>query len=98
MTEQDAVAWDEWSQKYWKHVSQQSIASRELIEAAFLAGRASVNNADLVAAQEQLRYLWNRDHACPCGARDGAHQSRSHVIGCSTAAAIAAANTPAPPP
>jgi hypothetical protein len=43
---------------------------------------------DLLAAQQQLAYLWDRTGSCPCGARRESLRTHPHVIGCPTAAAL----------
>ncbi len=48
---------------------------------------------DLQAAYQQLKYLWNFHHGCPCGARLGSEHTHSHVTGCPTAKAVAALTT-----
>lgn len=54
--------------------------------------------ADLADSQQQLRYWWQTEHSCPCGARPESPKTHPHVGGCPTAKAfsdqLAALDTP----
>ena len=43
--------------------------------------------AQLGEAQQQLRYWWEAQHSCPCGARAEALDTHPHVLTCPTARA-----------
>ncbi len=40
--------------------------------------------AQLGEAQQQLRYWWETQHSCPCGARAEALDTHPHVLACPT--------------
>ncbi len=40
--------------------------------------------AQLGEAQQQLRYWWEAQHSCPCGARAKALDTHPHVLACPT--------------
>lgn len=43
---------------------------------------------DLIGAYQQLEYLWQFNHSCPCGARPGSLNTHSHDTDCPTAKAV----------
>jgi hypothetical protein len=43
---------------------------------------------DLQSAYQQLAYLWETTHSCPCGARKESPNTHPHVMGCPTAVAV----------
>jgi len=43
----------------------------------------------LLEAEQQLRYWWDSQHSCPCGARAESLSSHPHVLGCPTERAVA---------
>ena len=44
---------------------------------------------DLALDGEQLRYWWETQHSCPCGARPESPATHPHVLACPTARALA---------
>lgn len=54
--------------------------------ASALAENAKLRG-DLQQAYQQLNYLWETTHSCPCGARLNSLHTHSHVGDCPTEAA-----------
>ena len=66
------------------------VPGAEAIIQAVVEQATSEIQRELLAAYEQLEYLWTTTHHCPCGARSISLDTHSHVTGCATAKAVEA--------
>ena len=59
---------------------------RDRLQSAFDTQQRWLNEtmAQLGEAQQQLRYWWETQHSCPCGARAEALDTHPHVLTCPT--------------